>query len=446
MARTDVDMTQGSIWKHLVRFALPMMLGLVFQQLYNAVDSIVVGQFVSRQALAAVGSTGSILNTMIGLSTGLAMGSTVTISQSYGAHDYERLHKAVHTTMMLTVILSVIMTAAGLMLVGPLLQMMDTPQDVLPEASAYLRVILSGISGLLFYNMGSGILRAVGDSKRPLYFLILSAILNVVFDLLFVVVFQMGVAGVAYATILSQFISAGLVVLILCRETGPYRVQLHKVRLHLPVLKKILAIGLPTAVQLVLTNFSNVFVQSYINFFGSAAMAGWSSYNKVDAFLTIPMQAISMASTTFVGQNFGAKNLARARQGVKQSAILAASVTLAMALIIMLLAGPAIRLFSADPEVIELGVHFVLLISPFYTFICINQVLAGTLRGVDNARIPMVLLLFSYVFFRQAYLFVARLLGNHLSAIAFSYPMGWICALILLLIAYRRSVLFREKA
>jgi len=440
----DADMTQGSIWKHLAGFALSMGLGLLFQQLYNTVDTIVVGQFVGKEALAAVGSTGNIINTMVGLSSGISLGGTVVISQYYGSHDSNKLHGAVQTAIALTILMSVVLTALGIVLVEPLLHMMNTPEDVFASATSYLTIYFAGMAGLLFYNMGSGILRAVGDSRRPLYFLTVSAVLNTVFDLLFVIVFHMGVEGVAYATILAQAISAVLVMASLTHEHSAYGVRWKQLRLDREICKRIMSIGIPTAIQNAITGFSNVFVQGYINYFGSACMAGWSTYSKLDSFLMIPLNAISMGATTLVGQNYGANNLKRARQGVWCSQVMSVSVTLAMALVIIFFAEPAVRLFTSDPAVIAFGVKFIRQNTIFYCFPCFTTMMAGALRGIGDAKRPSIAILSSYVAFRQIYLAVVYALGNSLEWIAFGYPMGWICASVLMTFFYRRSVLYRD--
>ncbi|MBP3540606.1 MAG: MATE family efflux transporter [Clostridia bacterium] len=438
-------MTRGSIWLQLIQFALPMTVGLIFQQLYNTVDSIIVGQFVNKQALAAVGSTSSIINTLVGFSAGLSTGSSVIISQRYGAKDEPGLRSAVSTTLSLTFLLSVVLTLLSVFLVEPLLRMQATPEDVLPEASTYLRIYFLGLTGLLVYNMGSGILRAVGDSRRPLYFLIFSAFLNTVLDLLFVIKFDMGVAGVAYATIIAQFISALLVLLVLTLEHAPYGIRWKELRLHLPTLRKILSVGLPSGIQQALTSFSNVFVQSYINHFGSACMAGWSSCNKLDAFLTIPMQSIALASTTFVGQNYGANQLPRAREGVKKAQILSVGITLFLSAMIMIFARPLSSLISPDADVLDYSEKFIHIMSPFYFAMCFNQTYAGALRGIGKAKAPMFIMLFSFVLFRQIYLYVVKLLGNNLNFIALAYPVGWVMCSLLLMVVYHRSELCRSE-
>lgn len=442
--RTDADMTQGVIWKHFISFSIPMAIGLLFQQLYNTVDTLVVGQFVGKGALAAVGSTGSIVNMLVGVCAGLSAGASVIISQAYGAHDQKRLHDAVHTTISVTLILCVLVTILGLLIVEPMLYMMDTPDDVFGDAKRYLTIYFSGISGLLIYNMGSGILRAVGDSRRPLYFLIFSALMNTGLDLLFVVAFDMGVSGVALATIIAQLLSACLVLFSLTHDHAAYGIRWRELGIRRKELRSILAIGLPSSVQQGITAFSNVFVQSYINAFGSACMAGYSSYNKLDAFILIPVQSIAMASTTFVGQNWGAKQPNRARKGVRQALILAVIATVALTLVMLIMARPLLSLFSPDAEVIDYGVRFISLVTPFYFTICFNQIFGGALRGVGNAKAPMIIMLSSFVVFRQIYLYVTKLLNVGFVGVALAYPMGWIVCSVLLSICYRRSALFRD--
>ena len=283
--KQSVDMTQGSISGHLIRFAVPMLIGQVFQQLYNTVDSVVVGQFVGKEALAAVGSTGNIINALIGFFSGLSMGAGVIISQSFGARDSRGVHDAVHTSLLLTLLASVVCTALGLFAAPLMLEMMDTPADVIGEAAEYLRIYFAGVAGLMFYNIGSGILRAVGDSRRPLYFLIFSAVMNIVLDLLFVCSFHMGVAGVAYATIISQILSAVLVIIVLMRSQEDYRLIPRELRINGPILSRILRIGLPAAIQTSVISFSNVFVQAYINEFQSSA---WRAGPAITAWTPLP--------------------------------------------------------------------------------------------------------------------------------------------------------------
>ena len=443
MARTDSDMTQGNIWQLLLRFSIPMAVGLLFQQLYNTVDTIVVGRFVGQQAQAAVGSTGPIINTVVGFCAGLATGASVVISQRYGAHDREGLSKAVHTTVAVTFLASLAATAAGLLLIGPLLRFMRTPDDVMADARLYLTIYFSGAAGILFYNVGSGILRAVGDSRRPLVFLVVSALLNTVLDLAFVLLLDMGVDGVAYATVLSQVISAALILVTLTREERGYGIRWKQLRIDGPSLAGILKIGLPSSIQSAITSFSNVFVQSYINQFGSACMAGYGIYAKVDAFALIPVQTISMSSTTFVGQNWGARQPARAREGVRIATYMSLAATVFLGAAVFVLARPLLGFFSPEEAVVEYGERFIRIVTPFYVTICFNQIYAGALRGVGDATVPTVIMLASFVAFRQIYLAVTKALGAGFVAVALAYPVGWIMCSTLLLIRYHRSVLVK---
>ena len=441
LARLDSDMTEGNIWKHMIRFSVPMAIGLLFQQLYNTVDTLVVGQFVGKQAQAAVGSTGPIINTVVGFCAGLATGASVVISQRYGAHDDEGLGKAVHTTVALTFIMCVITTVIGQLIIMPMLRFMQTPDDVIAESSSYLSIYFAGISGVLFYNLGSGILRAVGDSRRPLYFLILSALLNTGLDLLFVLGFGMKVDGVALATVLSQILSALLILFTLSMEKGTYGIRWRKIRIDSRSLKQILRLGLPSSIQSAITSFSNVFVQSYINYFGSACMAGYGVYGKIDAFALIPVQSISMSSTTFVGQNWGAEKAGRARDGVRTAILMSIIATATLGMLVFLLARPLMELFSPEEDVIDYGVRFIHIVTPFYLAICFNQIYAGALRGIGDATMPTVIMLISFVAFRQIYLAVTKALGAGFIAVALAYPVGWILCSTLLIIRYSGSKL-----
>lgn len=433
------DMTQGTIWKHLVAFALPLMLGNLFQQLYNTVDSIVVGNFVSKQALAAVGSTTSIINMLVGFFSGVSVGAGVIISQRFGAKDAEGVHRAVHTTVAMTLIIGVVGTVVGVLLSPLMLTLMKTPADVYVEARTYLRIYFAGISGLMLYNMGSGILRAVGDSRRPLYFLILSSVVNIVLDLVFVLVFHMGVEGVAYATIIAQFVSAGMILLTLNRTKDVHRFQPSRLRIDPAMLRSIIGVGLPSGLQQALTSFSNVFVQGYINSFGTNCVAGWSCYHRIDQFILLPMQSISMASTTFVGQNIGKRDLERSEKGVHTAVRLSLLVTGCLIGLVVLFCAPLIRIFNSDPGVMEYGTMFIRLISPFYLIVCFNQIYAGALRGAGDAKAPMVIMLCSFVLFRQLYLAIGTQFLNTEWFVGLGYPAGWAMCSALQLTYYYKS-------
>ena len=439
------NMTEGNIWMHLILFALPLLIGNLFQQLYNTVDSIVVGNFVSKTALAAVGSTDNIINTIIGFFSGLATGAGVVISHSFGSGDKKALHRAVHTTITLTFVLSIFFTIAGLLLAPLFLKLMATPEDVLPEASAYLRIYFAGVSGLMIYNMGSGILRAVGDSRRPLYILILCAVTNIVLDLTFVVYLGAGVEGVAYATIISQWISAILVLVILTKEQSDYRLVWKDLRIDKRTTLSILRIGFPAGLQMAITAFSNVFVQSYINQFGSSCMAGWTTYGKLDKFCLLPIQSLGLSITTFVGQNLGAKKMERARKGTAYAVILSIGAALVLMMPVMATAPMLATLFTNDPEVIAYGVRFIRLMMPFYVAISFNQILGNALRGAGNSVVPMILMMSSFIVFRQIYLFAISHIYNTITSVALGYPFGWILCSVLLLIYYMKVGLTVKK-
>lgn len=434
-ARYDVDMTKGNITRHLVNFALPLLLGNLFQQLYNMVDTWVVGNYVSNEAFSAVGTVGPVINTLIGFFLGLSSGAGVVISQYYGAGREEKVRQAVHTALMLTLALGVVFTAAGIAMTPLMLQLMKTPAEVAPEQATYLRIYFAGVIGLLLYNMGSGILRAVGDSRRPFYFLVVSAVLNTVLDLLFVIKFHMGVEGVAYATIIAQAVSAVLTLWVLMGAEGGIRLELRALRFTWSVLRQIVAVGIPAALQMAITAFSNVFVQSYINYFGPDCMSGWTAYNKVDQLMILPVQSISMANTTFVGQNLGVGDTPRAKKGVRTSLWLSVAVTAVLLIPVLLFAPDLTAFFNSKAEVVSYGALLLRLLSPFYFFFCINQIYAGALRGAGNSQVPMWIMLGSFVVFRQIYLYImANFISNEIIPIALSYPAGWfVCSVATLL-------------
>ena len=432
------DMTQGSIWKQLLLFSLPLMAGNLFQQLYNTVDSIVVGNFVGKEALAAVGSVGPICNSLIGFFMGLSTGAGVVISQYYGAKEHEKVSRTVSTTFLMTLVLSILFTILGIFMTPYMLRMMSTPEDVIRQSETYLRIYFAGASGLMFYNMGSGILRAVGDSRHPLYFLIFSACVNTVLDLVFVICFGMGIEGVALATILAQFFSAILTLVVLTRSDGPYRICWNHLSMDWTLLGRIVGVGLPSAIQQMVTSISNVFVQSYINVFGSDVMAGWSACMKIDQFMMLPMMSVGLASTTFTGQNVGAGQIDRAKKGARTAFLLSELVTIVMMIPLLIFAPQMVYLFNQEAEVIRYGTLFLYLLSPFYILCCVNQVYSNTLRGAGDTKNPMFIMLGSFVVFRQIYLFVVSHIIDSIIPIALGYPAGWALCSLLIFLCYRR--------
>ncbi len=438
-------MTQGNIFRHLISFALPLLLGNLFQQMYNMVDTWVVGNFVSNEAYAAVGNVGPITNMLIGFFTGLSSGAGVVISQYYGAQRPDKVQDTVHTAILMTLGLGVIFTGVGIAMIPAMLDLMQMDPNVKPEATTYLTIYFAGILGLMLYNIGAGILRAVGDSRRPFYFLVVCAVMNTALDLLFVLVFKRGVEGVAYATILSQSVSAFLIIFTLLRSDNCVKLNFSKLRIHWQMLKKIFYVGIPAALQLAITSFSNIFAQSYINYFGTDCMSGWTSYSKVDQLLFLPMQSISLASTTFVGQNLGKNQTERARKGVSTALIMAVAATGLLMIPILIFAPYIVGFFNDAPGVVSYGSLLLWWLTPFYLLTCFNQIYAGALRGAGNARAPMIIMLCTFVGFRQLYLFVMSQIWNEIIPIAMAYPVGWFLCSAITALYYHKVQLGKNR-
>ncbi len=431
-------MTSGSIVRHLLTFALPLLLGNLFQQFYNTVDTWVVGNYVENSdAFAAVGSVGPIINTLVGFFSGLASGAGAVISQYYGAKQLDKVRAAVHTSVVMTVLLGAIFTGVGLVLAPYMLLLTKTP--VMEQSLVYLNIYFAGLMGLMLYNMGAGILRAVGDSRRPFYFLVISALLNIALDLLFVIVFGMGVDGVAYATIIAQAVSAVLVFITLFRTTSCVRLQWNALKIDWDLLGKIVRVGIPAALQLAVTAFSNMFVQSYINYFSTDHISGWTAYSKIDQLMFLPMQSLALASTTFVGQNLGKGDRDRARSGVRIAVLLALLFSVVLMIPVLIFAPQLVTFLNPKAEVVTYGTQLLRLLTPFYLLCCINQIYASALRGAGNSRAPMIIMLGTFVLFRQIYLFVmSSFISNEFLAIAMGYPAGWFLCTLIMLIYYRK--------
>lgn len=439
-------MTQGSIAGHLFSFALPLLLGNIFQQLYNTVDTWVVGNFATNEAFSAVGSVTPIINILIGLFTGLSTGVGAVISQYYGAKQKEKVRESVHSAILVTFILGILFTVISIAAAPWMLRLMKMPENVLPHALTYLRIYFGGILGLLLYNMGSAILRAVGDSKRPFYFLLVAALLNTLLDLVFVLKLRMGVTGVALATIIAQAVSATLVLIVLLRSNEWVRLEFSRLRLHWDVLKKIFMLGIPTAIQMGITSFSNVFVQSYINHFGDNFMSGWTAYLKIDQVIFLPIQTLGLAVTTFVGQNLGANQPERARKSVGTALLMSVISAVALIIPVILFAPQLVAFFNAKKEVVAYGTILLRWISPFYILCCFNQILGGALRGSGNSKVPMMVTLCSFVVFRQLYLYVmANFICNQVIPIAMAFPAGWLLSATVMSIYFSRAKLTDTK-
>lgn len=432
-------MIEGSIFKQILYFSIPLIIGNLFQQLYNTVDSIVVGNFIGDNALAAVNSSGAIVQLLISFFMGLSMGGGVTISNYFGARNREGVHKAVHTTFALSMLSGVLATIIGVVFTPAILKLVNVDPEVMADSVLYLRIYFMGILGLIVYNMCSGMLRAVGDSRHPLYFLIVSSVINVVLDILFVAVFNLGIAGVAYATLIAQLASAILSIRQLMRTDQMYKLELKKVRFHMDILKRIIKIGLPSALQNAIVSFSNVVVQANINSFGKEAMAGAGSYMKVDGFALMPVMSFSMALTTFVGQNIGAKEFERVKKGTKIGVLMSCTTILIISMILLVFAPQVMSIFSSNPNVIAVGKTMMYSVVPGYLFVAISHALAGVLRGAGLTKIPMYVMVVCWCVCRVIWITVTVKLFNDIRFVFLGWPVTWVLSATVLIIYYKRS-------
>ncbi|MBR1584319.1 MAG: MATE family efflux transporter [Clostridia bacterium] len=431
---------EGVIWKQLLIFFFPILLGTFFQQLYNTADAMIVGKYVSKQALAAVGgATGNLINLIVGFFVGLASGATVIISQFYGARQDQSVSRTVHTAIALAATVGVLLTGLGLVLSPWMLGLLATPEDVMGPALIYIRIYFIGMVPSLIYNVGSGILRAVGDSKRPLYFLIVACLTNILLDVLFVVGFDLGVAGAAWATILSQTVSAVLVIVTLIRTHGACHLDVRRVRFHGDLLARIVRIGLPMGLQSVMYSISNVIIQASINSFGTDVSAAWSAWGRLDGFFWMVLNAFSISITTFVGQNFGAQKYDRVRKGVRECLAMAFAVSVAFSAVLLIFGRPFFGIFTNEAPVIDEGMRILGLIAPYFaTYVCI-EILSGAVRGAGESLIPTVLTMFGVCILRLVWLLVFVPMDRTIERTLFSYPMTWVVTSILFIAYYLKG-------
>lgn len=429
-------MTEGKISKKIILFAMPIFLGNLFQQLYNVADSLVVGNFLGKDALAAVSSSGSLIFLIVGFINGIFVGAGVIISRYYGAKDFKELSVAVHTTIAFGLIAGIIVMVAGIGLTPWMLKLMGTPEDVLPNSILYFRLYFAGGIGIVMYNACMGIFQAMGDSRHPLYYLITSAIINVILDLLFVAVFDFGIAGAAIATVISLFVSAILGFLKLLRVDGEHRVQIKQIRIHRKMLVSLLKMGIPTGIQNSVIGFANVIVQSNINKFGSIAMAGCGSYSKLEGFAFLPITSFSVALTTFIGQNLGAKQYERARKGARFGIITGVLLAELVGIILWTLAPVLIRLFNKQPDVIEFGVLQTRTEALFFCLLALSHCLAGILRGAGKTKVPMIVMLIFWCAVRITYITITVRLIPNIQVVFWAYPLTWFLSSVTFLIYY----------
>ena len=433
------DMTDGGIAIMMVRFAVPLFLSNLLQQLYNAFDAVVVGNYVSSDALAAVGASGPFINMIIAFFMGMSMGAGVLISQAYGANDYKEMHGFVHTAISQAVLLGAVLSIIGIIITPDVLRLMKTPEEIFPDAVIYLRIYFAGLSTLAVYDIGAAILIAVGDTRRPLYFLIVSTVIHIIVNLLTVIVLNMGIAGVACSTVFSQLVTAVLVIVALRKSDGPQKLRLRSLRLNLSYISRIFRIGLPGGIQTSIVSASNIIVQSYINMLGAQAVAGYSATSKLDAFIMLPVQTLSMAVATFVGQNLGAGKVKRARQGVKIAVVGGVVLTAAISFVSVVNGKFMLRMFTPEDDVLEYGMRFLRVFAPSYFILSFSQIIPGALRGAGNVRMAMFTCVGSFVGLRQLYLFFVTKWLYTPETVALSYPLTWAIAGAILTVYYIRS-------
>ena len=439
MANANRSLIEGSIWKSMLLFALPVFLGNIFQQLYNAFDAWCVGNFIGDEALAAVSSSGSLIFLMVSFFNGLAMGAGVVIAKSFGAKQYDSMSKAIHTAIAFGLVTGVFLTIIGVALTPVILKWMSTPIDVLPLSIEYFRFYFCGAVFIVMYNIFVGILHAVGDSRHPLYYLIFSTFINIALDMIFVAVLGFGVGSAAIATTISQGISALLCFLHLLRSNAPYKVYIRRIKFHKKSLIEIIRYGLPSGVQNSVISIANVFVQSNINGFGKAAMAGCGSYSKLEGFAFLPVTCFTQVLSTFVGQNLGARQYTRVKKGVAFGVICSCLIAETIGVISYIFAPSLIGLFSKTKEAISYGTEHMRTICLFYFLLAFSHCIAGVMRGAGKATVPMFTMLACWCIFRVSYITVALKFLNQLTTVSLAYPITWSLSSIIFLIYFFKA-------
>ena len=435
MRRKTTDLLHGTIWKQLLIFFFPVFFGSLFQQLYNTVDAIVVGNFIGKEALGAVGgSTGTVINLLIGFVTGLSGGASVVIAQYYGANERENVRKGIGTGMALALVLGVLLMAVGLISSPYVLKLLDVPDTIYPYSLAYMRVYYLGMIPTMIYNNGSGILRAVGDSKRPFYFLVTASIINIVLDLLFVGVFGFGIIGAAAATVISQAVSCILILISLKTSDDIYAFDIRHITVDKDILKEIIRIGIPSGLQSVCYSLSNLFVQAGINGHGTDTVAAYTAYNKVDAVFWYVSAALSMSVLTFVGQNFGAGNMERVKKGVRTGLVMYMAIAIGCSVLMYTACPVLIGLFSKDEEVIRIGVQITRYLVPFYATYTFVSILSSTIRACGDTLVPMIMTAFGTAVLRIIWILMTK--GGSIFTTLTCYPLSWSLTSVLFMIYY----------
>ncbi len=432
------QITEGVIWKQILLFFFPILLGSLFQQLYNTVDAVIVGRFAGKEALSAVGgSTFALINIFVGFFTGVSSGATVVVAHLFGGKQEDKVSQAVHTSLMLSLCAGIIIGAAGYIFASDMLQLMQTPKEIFGQSAGYLKIYFIATPANLFYIMGAGILRAVGDSKRPLYFLIVSCCINIPLDILFVADFQMGAQGAAVATAISQAVSAVLVFAVLQKSKACYRLMPKKLfQVSGPLLKRVLLIGIPAGLQSVTYGFSNSYIQTKINGFGTDNIAAWSAYSKLDGLYWMTVSAMGIAVTTFVGQNFGAGKFERVKKSMWECMGMTMAMAGALSVVFYTFAEVFFRFFIEDEAVISLGVSQLHFLARFYLIYVIVEILSGTLRGMECIVVPTVISILLVCVLRVVWIQAALPVRNTMETVMFSYPITWTAAAMAFAVYY----------
>ncbi len=438
-------MTEGSIRKKILLFAFPVFVGQMLQQLYNVVDSIVVGNVLGKEALAAVSSSGSLIFLIVGFINGLFTGSGVIIGNRYGAKDYKSVKVAVHTSVAFGLLMGVFMTVFGIFVTPLLLKLMGTPEDVMANSVLYFKIYFCGGLANVMYNTCCGIFQAMGDSKRPLYYLITSAIVNTVLDILFVKYLDMGVGGAAFATVIAQFVSATLAFCKLTRVNDVHKVTVSEIKIDRPTLKQELKLGIPTGIQNSVIAIANVIVQSNINAFGSDAMAGCGSYFKLEGFAFLPINSFCMALTTFTSQNLGAVKYDRAKHGARFGIVSGVLLSELIGIIFYIFAPSFLKLFSDNPTVLSYGVLQARTETLFYCLLALSHCMASVLRGAGRTKIPMFVMLACWCVIRITYISITVSYIPNIRVVFWAYPLTWSLSSIIFIIYYIKVNIFRQK-
>ncbi|AEV30070.1 putative efflux protein, MATE family [Sphaerochaeta pleomorpha str. Grapes] len=438
-------MTTGSIQKNIISFALPIFIGSLFQQLYNTTDSLVVGNYVGKEALAAITSCAPMIFLLVGLFQGIFVGAGVVISNFFGSGNLPSVRKAIHTAVAFGLASSLVLTLLGYLGSPHLLRWMGTPDSVFQDANTYIQIYFLGIGSLILYNTAAGILRAVGDSRHPLYFLIIASILNIVLDILFVAVFHLGIAGTAYATIISQTVSVFFSFRLLFTSKEIYKIELRQIRFHDSMLPKILKIGIPSGIQNSVTSLANVFVQASINLFGATAMAGNGAFLRIQGFALIPVTSFALALTTYTSQNLGAGELDRVKKGARFGIIFSMILAESIGLLLYLYAGPLLSLFSRDSEVIAIGIQKARIASTFLFAVALSHTMAGLFRGAGKSIVPMSVMLSCWCIIRMLYIKIGLTILMDIRIVFWAYPITWTLSSILFLTYYFTSGWMKNK-